>query len=99
MERLLVWHSSKFAEPHFTVEVPDVETGALVLHILAQYDLYQGEERVASNAQGLCVWNEQTRAWDDWEDADGQDIDTLVAKGAIAVPIAHAGLPLPTTGE
>lgn len=61
MERLLVWHSSKFAEPHFTVDVLDVVMGAFVLHILAQYDLYQGEERVASNAQGLCVWNEQTR--------------------------------------
>lgn len=39
------------------------------------------------------------QTWDEWEDADGQDIDSLVAKGAIAVPTAHVGMPLPTAGE
>ncbi len=45
----------------FTYEVPDQETAELVVDILAQYDLFQFENRIKPdycNAGGIQVWED-----------------------------------------
>jgi hypothetical protein len=76
--QLRIWHNSNLGNPHFERDVPDVETAKQWLCLLADYDLYQGD-RVTANAQGLMVYNEKTKEWDEWErDEDGEDISAVM---------------------
>ncbi len=76
--KLQIWHNSNLGNPHFTREVPDVETAKQWLRLLADYDLYLGD-KVVANAQGLMVWNEEKRDWDEWErEEDGESITTVI---------------------
>jgi hypothetical protein len=76
--QLRIWHNSNLWNPHFERDVPDVETAKQWLRLLAAYDLYQGE-RVTANAQGLMVWNDKSREWDEWErEEDGEDISAVM---------------------
>jgi hypothetical protein len=76
--KLQIWHNSNLGNPHFTREVPDVETAKQWLRLLADYDLYQGD-RVTSNAQGLMVWNAKAQEWDEWErDEDGKSLTEVI---------------------
>lgn len=67
----------------FTVDVKNIDEAKLLLDTLANYDLYQLENRIKpdfSNVGGLRVWDENSDGegladWVEWMDDDGNDID------------------------
>lgn len=74
--KLQIWHNSNFGSRGFEREVESVDEAIKLLDLLADYDLYQGG-KVVANAQGLCVWNEQSQEWDDYEDEEGRTFDEI----------------------
>ncbi len=73
---LRIWHNSKFGTAPFRAAVTTIEQAKRFLQLLADYDLYQGE-RVAANAQGLEVFEEEE--WVEWENSEGDDITAVMA--------------------
>ena len=73
-----VWWIPQVPMKAFYYEVPDVMTGKHLLEALAQYDLFQYENKVKpdySNAGGLQVL--ENGEWLDWENEDGESIDDV----------------------
>lgn len=76
--KLKIWHNSFLGhQPVFERPVPDVETAKAWIHLLWDYDLYQGE-RVTANASGLLRLDEATNTWDEWENELGASISMIV---------------------
>ena len=83
---LQVWWIQQIPMEAFTVDVSNVAEGVKILHVLAQYDLFQYEHRVKPdycNTGGLRRWcadsdGEGTPGWEDWyDDATGEDDPVL----------------------
>ena len=77
MSKLRVWHIPQVPMKAFYVEVETPEEAIKVLDILADYDLFQFENRVKPdycNAQGLEEWDEQEGEWYEWYSEDGLGI-------------------------
>jgi hypothetical protein len=83
---LQVWWIPQIPMNAFTVDVPTVEEGGRLLRVLADYDLFQFENRIKpdySNIGGLRQWckddGEGKPGWEDWSDPEtGDDIDTYM---------------------
>ena len=81
---LRVWWVPQVPMKAFRVPVKDIEQARLILDTLAKYDIFQFENRVKpdySNTGGLEVYvkdaGEGTPDWEDWEDDEGNDIDSV----------------------
>lgn len=71
--RIRVWWIPQIPMKAFRVSVDSIEEGARLLEVLAQYDLFQYNERVKpdySNAGGLTFYDAED---DDWNDIDLED--------------------------
>jgi len=66
---LQIWHNSNFGHPAFRESVKNTDEARDKLNTLAMYDLYQGEEKVPVNSQGLEVFEDGE--WCEWMDDDG----------------------------
>jgi hypothetical protein len=75
--KLRIWHHSNFDQPAFYRTVASVEQALDYLDLLAYYDLYLGEQRVFCNAQGIEIWNEQDKQWENFYDDDGNELEDL----------------------
>lgn len=67
-----VWHIPQVPMEAFRFDVPDEETGKLLLNALAKYDIFQFENRIKPdfcNAGGL----EQSEDGENWDDCSGDD--------------------------
>lgn len=73
---LKVWHIPQVpSRRRFEVLIGTLREGKLLLDVLANYDIYQYENRIKpdySNAQGLMVYEDGE--WTDWYSQDGEDI-------------------------
>lgn len=77
MAKLRVWHIPQVPMKAFHVDVETLEEAIKVLNILADYDLFQFENRVKPdycNMQGLEEFDEQDGEWSEWYSDDGMDI-------------------------
>lgn len=66
-----VWWKPQVPMKSFIVEVPDVQTGRFVEVILADYDLFQFDNKVKPdycNMGGTQFYNEEDQEWEDVED-------------------------------
>lgn len=81
---LRVWWIPQVPMLAFRVRVDSVEEGAILLEVLAQYDLYQYEMNVKpdySNVGGLEVFEDGE--WCDWAtEATGCDVDEWLKEEA-----------------
>ena len=78
--KLRVWWIPQVPMKSFNKEVKTLREGKLLLETLADYDLFQYENRVKpdySNAGGLSVWDQEEQEWLDWEDEEARTIDNL----------------------
>lgn len=77
MAKLRVWHIPQVPMKAFHVDVETLEEAIKVLNILADYDLFQFENRVKPdycNMQGLEEFDEQDGEWREWYSDDSLDI-------------------------
>lgn len=85
---LRVWHIPQVPMKPFYVYVESPKEGKKVINILAEYDLFQFENKVKgdySNASGLQVFevNEEAKSlldrneWVEWVDENGFNIDEV----------------------
>lgn len=75
---LQVWHIPQVPMKPFIVPVANLVEAKLLLDTLAQYDIFQFENRIKPdycNAGGLSVFEDGE--WTDWWDDDGNQIDDL----------------------
>jgi len=75
---LRLWWIPQVPMEPFHVFVKNYEEALLLIRVLANYDLFQFENRVKpdySNAGGLEVWEDGE--WCEWYNEDGQSIDDL----------------------
>lgn len=73
-----VWWIPQLGGPGFEFDVSSVEEAAKFMTVLANYDLFQFENRIKpdySNAGGLLVWN--GAEWIDWEDEETGESDPV----------------------
>lgn len=92
--KLRIWHNSNFGHPPFTKEVVSVAQAIEYLDLLADYDNYQGDDKVFANAQGLEMWSEQDQAWENYYDDDGNELEDLRREqeaAATAAPVEEVG--------
>jgi hypothetical protein len=68
----------------FTVDVPDLATGVLLLNTLADYDLFQLANNIKpdyANAGGIRIWcadnGDGVPGWEDWEDEETGEYDPI----------------------
>ena len=67
----------------FTVDVSSVTEAAKLLNVLADYDIFQFEQKIKpdySNAGGLRQWcldNEDGPGWEDWCDPETGEDDPI----------------------
>lgn len=81
--KLRVWHIPQMPMKPFHVEVVSVKDAKLVLNALANYDLFQFENKVKPdycNAQGLEMLEDigDGPEWVEWNDDNGRDIGELM---------------------
>ena len=75
---LRVWHIPQIPMDGFLVDVGSEAEAIKVLDVLADYDLFQLENRIKpdfSNAQGLEVFDAD--GWSEYYNDDGEDIDDI----------------------
>ena len=77
---LHVWHIPQIPMEPFIVPVSCVEEAVKILHVLADYDLFQLKTNIKpdySNAQGLCRCEEieGKLEWVDWYDEETEEYD------------------------
>ena len=73
-QKLSVWWIPQVPMKAFRVDVSSIEEGVKIIHVLADYDLFQYENNVKpdyANAGGLQMWDEDcdgegTPGWVDW---------------------------------
>jgi hypothetical protein len=73
---LRTWHIPQIPGKPFHVNVKNLREAKIMLKALANYDLFQFENRVKpdySNAQGLEVF--EGGEWCEWESKSGENID------------------------
>ena len=73
---LRVWHIPQIPMGAFNVPVTSPEEAIKIIHLLADYDMFQYENRVKpdySSASGLEVFEDGE--WCEWYSEDGEDID------------------------
>lgn len=73
--QLRVWWIPQVPGKSFTVDVVNILEAKLLLKALADYDIFQFENRIKPdycNAGGLKTWD--GKEWEDWYDEDGNDI-------------------------
>lgn len=76
LNQLRVWWIPQVPMKSFYREVETVREAKLLLETLADYDIFQFENKVKPdycNAGGLQVWD--GTEWVEWYDEDGHDID------------------------
>lgn len=76
--QLQVWWIPQIPMKAFRVNVDSLKEAKLLLHTLADYDIFQFENNIKpdfSNAGGLQVYTEE--GWEDWCDDEGRDIDEI----------------------
>ena len=79
MELKVWWIPQIPSSNPFEVKVNNIEEAKLLLKALADYDIYQFENKIKSdysNAGGLMVLEDGE--WTDYYDLDGRDIDELM---------------------
>lgn len=75
---LEVWWIPQVPMKSFVVKVNNLREGKLLLTVLADYDLFQYENRIKpdySNAGGLRVLDKDE--WEDWYSSDERGIDEI----------------------
>ena len=78
---LRVWHIPQIPGKPFHVAVATPREGALLLRALADYDIFQFENRIKpdyANAQGLEVY--EGGEWLEWENPDGGEIGDVASE-------------------
>lgn len=76
MQKLRVYHIPNVPREPYYVDVETVDAAIQVLDVLANYDLYLGEEMIGTNVQGLMVWDDGE--WCDWYDVEGREIHEVM---------------------
>ncbi len=74
--KLRVWWIPQVPMKAFRVEVETPQEAKKLLSILADYDIFQFENKIKpdySNAGGLEVY--ENEKWNEWYDSEGEDID------------------------
>jgi hypothetical protein len=74
--QLQVWWIPQVPGKPFTVDVATPQEAKKLLTVLANYDIFQFENRIKPdycNAGGLRQWDGTD--WEEWEDEHGNDID------------------------
>lgn len=69
-QKLQVWHIPQVPMKAFKVSVNSVAEGAKLMSVLANYDLFQYENRVKpdyANMNGLNIWNEEEGEFWSWD--------------------------------
>lgn len=77
MSLLRVWHCPQVPMKPFIVTVDSLEEAMKVLDILADYDLFQYENKVKPDycsAQGLEEYDAADEEWYEWYSEDGMNI-------------------------
>ena len=62
----------------FIVEVGSIEEGKKIMDVLANYDLFQFDNRIKgdyANATVFEEWDESEKEWLEWCDEEGKNID------------------------
>lgn len=77
MQKLRVWHIPQVPGKPFYVAVDSVQSAVLVMDTLANYDLFQLENKIKgdyANVTGLELWDEASQEWFEWcwESDDGE---------------------------
>ena len=78
---LRVWWIPQVPGKRFEVPVKLLSEAVLLLRTLADYDSFQFKNRIKPdycNAGGLIIFEDGE--WVDWYDADGNDIDDMLAR-------------------
>jgi hypothetical protein len=78
---LKVWWIPQVAMKAFEVPVNTVAEAKLLLKTLADYDIFQFENKVKPdycNTGGLVIFDAKENEWIDWENEDGDSIDDLM---------------------
>lgn len=105
---LRVWWIPQIPMEPFYFPVASVEEGALILEALAQYDMFQLENRVKpdfSNVGGLQMFDAELDAempgdgWCDWEGDHGETLDEFMASAGQDTRIWAAGQYWKETGD
>jgi hypothetical protein len=74
--RLRVSHFPQIPCEPFEVEVTSVEEGVKIMKVLAQYDIFQFEQKIKpdySNATVLCKFDEEENEWVNWETEEDEE--------------------------
>lgn len=77
MNKLRVWHIPQIPMKSFYVDVGTPEEAIKILGILAEYDMFQLQNRVKGDycsAQGLEEFLEEENKWVEWYSEDDLDI-------------------------
>lgn len=80
-KKLRVWWIPQVPGKPFHVSVDSPDEAAKLLTVLADYDIFQFENRIKpdySNAGGLEEFEDESGEWCEWYDDDGNDIDALI---------------------
>jgi len=80
MKKLRIWWIPQVPMNAFNWEVNSPLEGKKMLDMLAQYDIFQFENKVKpdySNAGGLQEFNEEAEEWWDYEDEECRCIDEI----------------------
>ena len=80
-----VWWKPNVGSPKepFYVFCMNFGTAISTLKMLADYDLYLGEDCVTSNAGGMEFFSGETGEWTEWEDDSGRSIMDVMDEGGI----------------
>lgn len=73
MKRLRVCHFPQIPCKPFIVEVQDIEQSKLLCDVLANYDLFQFDNRIKPDYANMTVveqWNEEDQEQEAWYDED-----------------------------
>lgn len=77
MKKLRVWHIPQIPCKAFRVPVDSPEEAVKILDTLANYDIFQFDNRIKPdycNAQGLEEWDDDEQEWCEWYSEDGLEI-------------------------
>lgn len=73
-----VWHNCQIGKVNnFYTKVNSIEEAWNMINTLAQYDIFQYENRIKPdycNSNGLEYFDEEENDWLEWYDDDGYDI-------------------------
>jgi hypothetical protein len=105
--KLRVCHYPQVPCKPFITEVKDLKQAHLLYNVLADYDLFQFENRIKpdyANATVVEMWDEEENEWISWcDDETGIDdineyfeqLDKCVHKGRMYLPIGSSRMKAP----